>query len=54
MQKQLEDTHELAAALGINGTPAFIIGDRIIAGADMSAVRSAITAQRAAKLEPAA
>lgn len=54
IQKQLEDTHELAAALGINGTPAFIIGDRIIAGADMSAVRSAITAQRAAKLEPAA
>ncbi len=50
IQKQLEETHELAASLGINGTPAFVIGDRLIAGADMESVKAAITAAQAAKI----
>lgn len=53
IQKQLEDTHELASALGINGTPAFIVGDRIISGADMNALRASIAVQRAGDLETA-
>ena len=50
IQKQLEETHELAASLGINGTPAFVIGDRLISGADMESVKAAITAAQAAKI----
>ncbi|WP_305307124.1 DsbA family protein [Phenylobacterium sp.] len=50
IQQQLVDTHELAASLGINGTPAFVIGDRLISGADMEAVRAAITAAQAEKI----
>lgn len=53
IQKQLEDTHELAAALGINGTPAFVVGDQVISGADMNALRAAIAVQRAGDLKPA-
>lgn len=50
IQKQIADTHELAQALGINGTPAFVIGDRLISGADMESVKAAIVNARAAKL----
>jgi len=50
IQQQLVDTHELAASLGINGTPAFVIGDRLISGADMEAVKAAITSAQAEKI----
>lgn len=50
IQQQLVDTHELAASLGINGTPAFVIGNRLISGADMEAVKAAITAAQAEKI----
>lgn len=50
IQRQLEETHELAASLGINGTPAFVIGNRLISGADMEAVRTAITDAQASKI----
>ncbi|HMP61982.1 MAG TPA: DsbA family protein [Phenylobacterium sp.] len=50
IQQQLEDTHELAAALGINGTPAFVVGDKIISGADLNSLRAAIAVQRAGDL----
>lgn len=50
IQQQLVDTHELAASLGINGTPAFVIGDTLISGANMEAVKAAITAAQAAKI----
>jgi protein-disulfide isomerase len=50
IQKQLADTHELAQTLGINGTPAFVIGDRLISGADMESVKAAIVNAKAAQL----
>jgi len=33
VKKEIEDTHRLAAKMGIQGTPHFIVGDKIIAGA---------------------
>jgi protein-disulfide isomerase len=33
VKKEIEDTRKLAAKIGIQGTPHFIVGDRIIAGA---------------------
>lgn len=50
IQKQITDTRELAQTLGINGTPAFVIGDRLISGADMESVKAAIVNAKAAKL----
>ncbi|WP_300576756.1 DsbA family protein [Phenylobacterium sp.] len=50
IQKQIADTRELAQTLGINGTPAFVIGDRLISGADMESVKAAIVNAKAAKL----
>ncbi|MDO8294874.1 MAG: DsbA family protein [Caulobacter sp.] len=49
--KQLTDTHELAQALGIEGTPAFIVGDRMIPGADLPALRAAIAQAKAGDLK---
>lgn len=36
----------LAQSLGVNGTPAFIVGDRVVASADLAALRAAIAAAR--------
>ena len=47
--KQLDDVRKLAETLGIEGTPAFIIGDAMIPGEDMDAVNAAIAAQRKLK-----
>jgi len=33
IERYLDETLELAQALGINGTPAFLIGDQIVPGA---------------------
>jgi protein-disulfide isomerase len=44
--RQLLDTHALAEALKIDGTPAFIVGNTMIPGADMAALRAAIIAAR--------
>ena len=44
---RLEANRQLAKTLGIEGTPAFVIGDRIIAGSDMAEVQGAIAAVRA-------
>jgi protein-disulfide isomerase len=49
VQKQLADVRALATGLRIDGTPAFVVGDRIIPGADMAALRLAIAETRAAK-----
>ncbi len=49
--KQLEDTHALAQALNIEGTPAFIIGDHLIPGADISALRAAIAEAQSGPLK---
>lgn len=38
----IRDVHTIASQLGIEGTPAFIIGDTLIPGADADALREAI------------
>lgn len=43
---QLADVRKLAIGIGVDGTPAFIIGDTMVPGEDMDAVRAAIQAQR--------
>jgi protein-disulfide isomerase len=47
IQRQLLDTHALAEALKIEGTPAFIVGNTMIPGADLAALKAAIAATRA-------
>jgi protein-disulfide isomerase len=46
VDRQLTDTHQLAQAIGIEGTPAFIVGGTVIPGADIDALRAAIAAER--------
>lgn len=48
-RKYLEDQHKLAASLGIQGTPAFVIGDVMIPGADPAALKQAIAAAKEGK-----
>lgn len=45
--QHLADTHALAQALAIEGTPAFFVGNTMIAGADMQALKLAIDQARA-------
>jgi protein-disulfide isomerase len=47
--RQILDTHALAEAMKIDGTPSFIVGNTMIPGADMAALRSAIATARAGK-----
>ena len=47
IERQLLDTRALAQALKIEGTPAFIIGDTLIPGADLPALRAAVLAAKA-------
>lgn len=42
IEKQISDAHALAEQLKIDGTPTFIVGDVMIPGADMAALRAAI------------
>ena len=51
IRKQIEDTRQLAADLKIEGTPAFIVGDILIPGADMNALRQAVAEARAGPLK---
>ena len=46
VDQQLTDTHQLAQTIGIEGTPAFIVGGTVIPGADIDALRAAIAAER--------
>lgn len=49
IRQQLRNGYEIAEALGIRGTPAFVIGDRVIPGAvSGAALREAIEAARGA------
>jgi protein-disulfide isomerase len=50
--KQIADVRALAVALKIEGTPAFVVGDTLIPGADMGALRAAIAMARAGDLKP--
>lgn len=51
VQKHLADIRALAQALAIEGTPAFIVGDRMIPGADMDALRAAIAEAKTGQLK---
>ena len=51
--RQLLDTRTLATALRIEGTPAFVIGDNLVPGADLTAVRAAIAEAKAGGLKKA-
>lgn len=42
----LTDTHALAQAIGVNGTPTFIVGGSVIPAADLDALRAAIQKAR--------
>jgi protein-disulfide isomerase len=46
-QQYIQDTRKLAGNLGLNGTPAFVIGDTVVPGADPTALRAAIQAAKA-------
>ncbi len=43
--------HRLAAALNIDGTPTFIIGDTVIPGEDMNSLRAAIAGAKTAGMQ---
>jgi protein-disulfide isomerase len=43
---QIAEVHELAKKLSVGGTPTFIIGDVIVPGEDMDAVKAAIATAR--------
>jgi protein-disulfide isomerase len=45
-ERQLTDVRDLATALNIDGTPAFIVGDTLIPGEDLDAVKAAIDKAR--------
>lgn len=51
--QHLADTHALAEALAIEGTPAFFVGDTMIPGADMHALKLAIDQARAGQAKKA-
>jgi protein-disulfide isomerase len=47
VSKELDEVRELAKAIGVNGTPAFVIDDQLIPGAvDMSEIMNRIAAAR--------
>ncbi len=46
--KQLEETHALARAVAVAGTPAFVIGDVMVAGWDQPKIAKAIADARKA------
>ena len=48
IQAQVDANHELAASLGIRGTPTFVIGNQILPGAiDVDTLRQIIQMMRA-------
>ena len=49
----LEDARELARTSGVSGTPAFVIGDRVVAGFMPDEIEKAIEEARAAPAPPA-
>jgi protein-disulfide isomerase len=51
IQRQILDTRVLAQSLKILGTPTFIVGETLVPGADMTALRAAITQAKATNLK---
>ncbi len=46
IERQLQDVRALARELGLEGTPAFVVGDYLIPGADVNALRAALAKVR--------
>ena len=46
IERRFETNRQLAKTLGIEGTPAFVIGERIVAGSEIAEVQAAIAAVR--------
>lgn len=53
IRKQIDDTHTLFKTLGADGTPTFVVGDKLIIGARMDDLRAAVTAAKATNLKTA-
>lgn len=51
IERHLIETRQLAQNLAIEGTPAFIVGDNLVPGADIAALRAAITIAKAGDLK---
>jgi protein-disulfide isomerase len=49
--QQIHDIRLLAGALGLQGTPAFVVGDYLIPGADIGAVRAALAKVKAGEMK---
>ena len=49
VSQHLADTEALAKTLALQGTPAFVVGDTLIPGADINALKLAIEQTRASK-----
>ncbi len=47
--KRLADDLSLATAIGVTGTPSFVVGGKLIAGADMASLSAAIVEAKKAK-----
>ena len=54
IDSQLADVRDLAKKLGLQGTPAFVVGDYLIPGADIAAVRAALARVRGGERRAAA
>jgi len=55
ISQQIQDIRMLAGALGLQGTPAFVVGDYLIPGADIGSVRAALAKVKAGAMKrPAA
>ncbi len=48
---QIRDVRLLAGALGLQGTPAFVVGDYVIPGADMGSVKAALAKVKADRMK---
>jgi protein-disulfide isomerase len=46
VEQRLKDNIRLARAIGIEGTPTFIVGQKMVAGEDMSEIKDAVTEAR--------
>ena len=51
IERQIMDVRALATALRIEGTPAFVIGDTLVPGADLGAVKAAVAVAKGGKLK---
>jgi len=51
IERQILDVRALAQALKIEGTPAFVVGNTLVPGADLAALKAAIAAAKATDLK---